>query len=77
VSILAAIWGLTFLVTAPPFEGMHARGEFVLISKVAWFEAVLRLPLVIGLLWAVGLWGSPPAGSSPKAWLSGYRSPMR
>jgi O-antigen/teichoic acid export membrane protein len=36
VSILAALWGFTFLVTAAPFEGMYARGEFYVIGKGTW-----------------------------------------
>lgn len=61
-NVLAAVWGLVFLLTIPAFDGLYSRGEFVTLSRVAWFESIVRLPLIIGLLWAVGLWGAPAAG---------------
>lgn len=61
VSIVAALAGIAFLLSTPPYDAIFARGGFSIITKVVWFEVVLRFALMAVLLKMMGILGTPVA----------------
>ncbi len=62
VNLLAALAGVTFLVTAVSYDATFARGNFPLLNRVVWIEMALRVPLVLLFLYFLrpnGLWVVP------------------
>jgi O-antigen/teichoic acid export membrane protein len=61
VNLLAALATCSFILSSVPYDGLWARGEFALLSKMLSAEAVVRLSSMGLLILAVGMAGAPAA----------------
>ncbi len=59
VSTIAAIAGIVYLLTTVPYEAIFSRGGFATIASVVWFEVIVRIIVMIGLLHLIGVLGAP------------------
>lgn len=61
ITLLAALWVFALLASGLSFEVLYAMGQFASIARLVWLEVLIRTPLVLLMLWAVGPWGVPAA----------------
>jgi O-antigen/teichoic acid export membrane protein len=62
LTILAAVYILTYLVWSISYAAIYAMGEFSFLSGNQWLDSGIRVPLMTGLVYTGGIWGAP-AGS--------------
>jgi O-antigen/teichoic acid export membrane protein len=78
VNVLAAVAGIVYLWSLAPFDAIHASGGFAILTRVVWFEVILRFVVMALLLRAIGVIGTPVASLScqalaifvPLAWIA-------
>jgi O-antigen/teichoic acid export membrane protein len=61
VSVVAALAAIVWLLSTAPYETVVARGGFATITKVVWFEVVLRFLAMAFLVSWIGVLGTPVA----------------
>ncbi len=61
LSILGGFASLAYLVVTVAYDALWARGEFRTLLRFAWLDVLVRVPLILLLLSAVGFWGAPVA----------------
>jgi len=61
VNILFAVSSLIFMISGCAYDGLFIRGEFRVITRVVWLDALGRLPIVI---FAMTVWGLPGAAAA-------------
>ncbi len=81
VSIVAALAGMVYLLSTSPYDAIFASGGFAVITRVVWFEVVLRFLVMALLLEMIGVLGTPMASLAcqalavfaPLAWIAARR----
>ncbi len=61
INMAAVFAAIAYQFSVAPFESVFARGGFAAIARVVWFEVVLRIVVMIGLLHVLGVLGTPIA----------------
>ena len=61
INIAAVLAAIAYQLSVAPYESVFARGGFAAIARVVWFEVVLRIVVMIGLLHVLGVLGTPVA----------------